>query len=250
MHRICDYLEVPLNEIKPRVNYAFLYGVGCHSKRTHMSGDDDTTPNYDALCEACAEGRQTLDHQITSLQRIDEKAIQILRANILFIGLILTALSFVVQSPMDISRFINFHTVFGAFLLLGSCISAGITFLVTEYEPGIGAAAINTTVNDGLTEKQLYTRLANGYSDWVEYNESALQLNGLIATATILFVINAIALLTTGAIIGALGKSGTTTSNGLFGLLLVLLGTLSFIVYKFDLWVQTHYVLKKEENGR
>lgn len=41
-----------------------------------MSSDDEGVPNFDALCEACEEGRQTLDHQIASLERIDEKALR------------------------------------------------------------------------------------------------------------------------------------------------------------------------------
>lgn len=212
-----------------------------------MSSDDEGVPNFDAICEACDEGRQTLDHQISSLQRIDEKAIRMLRANILFIGLILTALSFIVQSEMTINRFINLHTVMGAFLLIGSCALSGITFLVTEYEPGISASAINTTVQDELTDRELYTRLANGYADWIEYNESALQMNGLIATGTIILVINAIGFLTSGTVIGGFDLSGSVHSKGLFGFLVVFFGFLNFIVYKFDLWVHTHYAITSEE---
>lgn len=145
---------------------------------------------------------------------------------------------------MNVDRFVNFHTLLGTGLLIGSCTIAAITFLVTEYEPGISAEALTVTVTEELSEGELYQRLANGYADWIEYNESALQVNGLLATFMTILVIDGIAFLTTGAIIGALELSGTTTSKGVFGLFVVLLGTLSFVIYKFDLWVETHYVFK------
>lgn len=141
---------------------------------------------------------------------------------------------------MSITRFINLHTVTGALLLIGSCALAGITFLVTEYEPGISAEAITQTVQEELTDQELYMRLANGYAEWIQYNESAVQVNGLIATGTIILVIDAIALLTAGAVIGAFDLSGSVHSKGLFGLLVVFLGFLSFVIYKFDLWIHTH----------
>lgn len=54
---------------------------------------DDAVSNVGALREACNEGRATLDHQITNLQKIDQKAIKVLRANILL------SVSYLLHSP-------------------------------------------------------------------------------------------------------------------------------------------------------
>lgn len=215
-----------------------------------MTDNGEDVPNFDALCQACEEGRKTLDHQIASLRRIDNKAIQILRANILFIGLILTALTVTVESSIDVLRFVNAHTILGSLFLLCSCAMAAMTSLVTEYEPGIGATAIRTTVEENLPEKRLHTRLSNGYAGWIQYNESALQINGLLMTGTIILVIDAIALLTSGTIIGAVNWSRTSKSVGVFlGLLLFLL-VIDFVVYRIDLWVETHHVLNNQVNDK
>lgn len=209
-----------------------------------MADDREEVPNFEALRKVCEEGRETLDHQITSLRNIDDKAVRILRANILFIGLVLTAVSITIRSPIDVLRFLNSHTVLGAVLLLCSCAMAAMTFLVTEYEPGIGANAVTTTAEESLPEKQLYVRLSNGYASWMRYNESALQINGLLVTGTIILVIDAIALLTSGAVIGAVGWSRTDRSIGVLLTMVVFLSIIDFAVYKIDLWVETHHDLR------
>lgn len=215
-----------------------------------MTDNGEDAPDFDALCKACEEGRETLDHQIASLRNIDDKAIRVLRANILFIGLVLTAVSVTVKSSIGILRFVNAHTILGSFLLLCSCAMAAMTFLVTEYEPGISASAIATTVEESLSERQLHVRLSNGYAGWIQYNESALQINGLLATGTIILVIDAIALLTSGAVVGAIDWSRSGKSVGVLIALIVFLLIIDFIVYKIDLWVETHHVLNAHKNNK
>lgn len=215
-----------------------------------MTDDREDVPNFDALCKACEEGRETLDHQIASLRNIDDKAVRILRANILFIGLVLTAVSITVRSSIDVFRFVNSHTILGSFLLLCSCAMAAMTFLVTEYEPGIGANAITITTEEDLSKQQLHVRLSNGYASWIRYNESALQINGLLATGTIILVIDAIALLTSGAIIGAVNWLRSSKSVGVLLALIVFLLAIDFVVYKIDLWIETHHVLNDHGENR
>lgn len=212
--------------------------------------DNGDGPSFDALSKTCEEGRKTLDHQIASLRNIDDKAIRILRANILFIGLVLTSLSITVQSSIDAFRFVNSHTIIGSLLLLCSCAMASMTSLVTEYEPGIGGQAIATTTERTLSKKQLYTHLANGYAGWIQYNESALQINSLLVTGTIILVINAIALLTSGAVIGAIDWSRSSKSVGVLVILIAVLLIINFVVYKIDLWVETHHVLNNHTSDK
>jgi len=51
------------------------------------------------------ELRTTFDYQVERVQEIDEKAIEILKANLLLIGLVVTGGSIVVQTDIDVAAF-------------------------------------------------------------------------------------------------------------------------------------------------
>lgn len=208
------------------------------------SGSSDG--HVDALRVTCEEGRETLGEQIESLRRVDRKAIQILRVNILVIGAILTGLSIAVRSETAVLRFVNVASVLGAGTLLLSSTGAAMTYVATSFESGIAPDAIRSASRDSLTEAMIHRRLSNGYARWIEYNESALKMNGALLTLTILLLIDSIGLLSAGGILGAMGVSRTWYSAAASIVVLLVLAVLNFLTYKLDLWIHTHYLMRRE----
>src|SRR6056297_1262199 len=105
----------------------------------YESGTDTPSPLYDVVpfertdaptsvvSQACSEARMVLDHQISTLSDIDDKAARIFRVNILLVGLLLTTLSFVArrqpatgQFQPKLQHFINLYNEIGGIFLLGS----------------------------------------------------------------------------------------------------------------------------------
>ncbi len=56
--------------------------------------------DVNTLRSAHEEARKTLDHQINTINEVDDKASEILRYCLLFIGVIVTAASIVAANPL------------------------------------------------------------------------------------------------------------------------------------------------------
>lgn len=196
---------------------------------------DNEGDHVEALEAACEEARETLDQQVTWLRQIDQKSIRILRANILLLGLTLTALSILVRTDtVGLAPYVNLYTGFGVLLLLGSTNCAGITYISSRFEGGVDAQDVQDTFEDEYSPEEFYDRLARGYSNWIEYNNLVVKVNAHLCTITILLAINAVVFITVGAIAGAAGYDGTTLSYVLFVCVLVALFALDYLVFKID----------------
>jgi len=215
-------------------------------KPRQQHADDEQA--VEALEVACTEARETLDQQVTWLRQIDQKSIRILRANILLLGLTLTALSILVRTDaVDLAPYVNLYTGFGVCLVLGSTICAGITYISSRFESGIDARDVQDTYEDRYSPVELYDRLAQGYANWIEYNNLVIKVNAHLCTITILLAINAVVFITLGAISGAAGYDGTTLSYVLFVVVLVALLALDYLAFKIDDAIETYY---SWNNGR
>ena len=194
----------------------------------------------EALCAACEEAKGTLDHQLNWLQQTDEKAVRILRANILLIGLILTALSLSLRSKaIAVDQFLNLYTIFGGLALILSSMGAAITYISSSFEAGVGDSDLEATLEDEPDLKTLYRELAQGYSEWISYNRYVLGYNSILITMTLIAVVNAISFLSVGATVGILQMSFTKISKISFVILSIVMALISVLIYKsekFVLW--------------
>ncbi|MFC6975842.1 hypothetical protein ACFQL1_16020 [Halomicroarcula sp. GCM10025709] len=197
--------------------------------------DGDDEANLAALQGACEEAKETVNHQMNWLQQMDTKAVKILRAVLVLIGLLLTALSVSVRSSsIQITQFVNLFTIAGGLALVLSSISAAITYIASSFEAGIGRRDLTEAIDEGYTEVKFHTELAKGYSNWIQFNQYVLQYNAIILALTIIFVINAITFLTAGAIVGVLQVAFSPASTVVFAALVIFLVGVDILVYKSE----------------
>lgn len=190
-------------------------------------------PDLKTLQMACEEGQRTFEYQVERLQEIDSKAIEILKANLLIIGVLVTALSIAIQAGVDVSGVVNLFTLTGAALLLASTGLAGVTYNASNIRGGVGKSAIEQTLSEGYTEQEFYEVLARSYGEWIAYNSEVTAANDILVTITVIFVIDAFILLTAGIGVAFVGPPFAVAIGVYLGVIVVL-GALSWIVYQMD----------------
>lgn len=203
-----------------------------------MSGEshfdaDATEADVETLQSACEEGRRTFEYQVERLREIDSKAIEILKANLLIIGVLVTALSIAVQSGIDVSGVANPFTIGGAVLLLLSTAIAGVTYNASNVRGGIGRGAIERILAEEYTEREFYEVLARSYGEWIEYNSEVTAVNDILITVTVVLVIDAFLFLTVGVVVAFVDPPLLVTVGG-FLAMTAALGVGSWIVYQLD----------------
>lgn len=172
------------------------------------AGDEpDSASN--ALGLTREETRATFEYQVQRIQEIDGKAIEILKANLLLIGILVTAGSILIQTEFDVGAFLNVFTGFGALLLFVSTGLAGVTYTSSNLRGGLDAADIERAVSQHASEsdQEFEERLLRSYGRWIEYNAQVTAVNDMLASATVLIVITAFAYVIVGVAVGAVGIS-------------------------------------------
>lgn len=189
----------------------------------------DGTGPYDVTRE---ELRTTFDYQVARLQEIDTKAIEILKANLLLIGILVTGGSILVQTDLEIAAFLNPFTVAGGLLLLGSTGLAAVTYTASDIRGGLDAEAIESIIaarsssastgfdgfdgfdgSDGfdggndLDGGGFDERLIRSYAEWIDYNARVTAVNDLLATVTVVSVFVAFVYVIAGVAVGGAGLS-------------------------------------------
>jgi hypothetical protein len=182
------------------------------------------------------ELRATFDYQVERVQEIDEKAIEILKANLLLIGLVVTGGSIVVQTEVDVLPFINLFTATSALLLLVSTGLAGVTYTASNLRGGIDGDAVDvalaTARADPAAEGDRFeVRLLRSYGQWIEYNARVTAVNDMFATVTVLMVIAAFVYVVAGLAVGALSPSTAISVTAFLVLSAVLIWLGGFAYY-------------------
>lgn len=204
-----------------------------------MSQEDPEPPTAaggsDALSLAREETRTTFEYQVQRLEEIDNKAIEILKANLLLIGIVVTAGSILVQTDFRTDPFVNVFTGFGAVLLFVSTALAGVTYNASNLRGGLDAddveAAIARRAADA--DEAFERRLLRSYGRWIEYNAQVTAVNDLLVTATVLLVVTSFAYVVAGVAVGAAGLS-TAASLVAFGAFTVPAAWLVRTAYHMD----------------
>lgn len=199
---------------------------------TDRGEPSDRNPAVDpAVADATREElRTTFDYQVERLREIDTKAIEILKANLLLIGIVVTGGSIIVQTDLDIGVFLNPFTVVGGLLLLASTGLAAVTYTASDLRGGLDLTAIDdilaqeaarrhrtgssarvdgtTSVDprgDGSSEVGFDERLLRSYAEWIDYNARVTAVNDLLATITVLLIFVAFVYVIAGVVVGAAG---------------------------------------------
>ncbi|WP_200531806.1 hypothetical protein [Halorubrum sp. LN27] len=158
------------------------------------------------------ELRTTFDYQVERLREIDNKAIEILKANLLLIGIVVTGGSIVVQTTVDLAAFLNPFTVVGGLLLLASTGLAAVTYTASDLRGGLDLKAVDAVVtaernggSDSSDAPEFDERLLRSYAEWIDYNARVTAVNDLLATVTVLLIFVAFVYVIAGVVVGAAG---------------------------------------------
>jgi len=158
------------------------------------------------------ELRTTFDYQVERLREIDNKAIEILKANLLLIGIVVTGGSIVVQTTVDLAAFLNPFTVVGGLLLLASTGLAAVTYTASDLRGGLDIKAVDAVVasetgGSPTDAPEFDERLLRSYAEWIDYNARVTAVNDLLATVTVLLIFVAFVYVIAGVVAGAAGLS-------------------------------------------
>lgn len=158
--------------------------------------------DIEALRKTQSEARAVLDHQIQTFNDVDNKAAKTSRMALLLLGLILTAVSFLLQSNgLDLSPYINGFSISGVGLLIFSFIAAIATYTTTSIQTGIGPSAIQRLVDEKYTEKEWLILLLRSEAGWMEENEQLQSRNATLLTVSHALLILAVVALVVGVVI-------------------------------------------------
>ncbi|EMA68125.1 hypothetical protein C461_06074 [Halorubrum aidingense JCM 13560] len=175
---------------------------------------EEATIDPAVAATAREELRTTFDYQVERLREIDNKAIEILKANLLLIGIVVTGGSIVVQTELDLAVFLNPFTVVGGLLLLASTGLAAVTYTASDLRGGLDIRAIDAVIASERTESATADtddgadpgfdeRLLRSYAEWIDYNARVTAVNDLLATATVLLIFVAFVYVIAGVVVGA-----------------------------------------------
>ncbi|WP_339102796.1 hypothetical protein [Haloterrigena salinisoli] len=194
----------------------------------------------ETVAVAREELQRTFDYQVERFQEIDAKAIEILKANLLLIGLVVTGGSIVFQTDIHVMAFVNLFTIAGGVLLLVSTGLAGVTYTASNLRGGIDTDAVEVGLASARVAPEARAetapfeeRLLRSYGRWIEYNARVTAVNDMFATITVLMVIAALVYVTAGITAGAVGPS-TVVSVLSFLVLSAVLAWLGAFAYYMD----------------
>ena len=210
------------------------------------SGGPDGGAAIDPTVAATAreELRITFDYQVERLREIDTKAIEILKANLVLIGIVVTGGSIVVQTEFDLGGFLNPFTLASGVLLLVSTGLAAVTYTASDLRGGLSIGDVDAVVAAerrrasagegppaGEAESGFDERLLRSYAEWINYNARVIAVNDLLATVTVLLVFLAFVYVVAGVAAGAVGLSSI---GSLVAFAVLTLFALAFV------WIAAH----------
>lgn len=161
------------------------------------NSEPESAPDIAVLRSACEESRSVLDHQLSVLDDIDEKAIWSVRTAILVLGLLISAASFADGSAVRQAELPILGLAFAGTIGLASTIWLGIfTYHWSFEEFGIGPNERSAAVlQDGSEHRWRTHLLMTGYTPWIQRQESFNRYNQLLLFITHLLLSMGVTLL-------------------------------------------------------
>lgn len=198
----------------------------------HQPSENGELPLEDGTAELLhSELKLTLEYQVQRLREIDTKAMEILKANLLLVGIVLTGGSVLVQTDLTIAPFLNPFMIAGVLLLLFSTGLAGVTYTSSNLRGGLDSHAIEDAL--GRSQDAVERRLLRSYAQWIEFNARVTAINDMFVTATVLSVIVAFVYIAAGLVAGIV-LLPPLASAGAFVLLSVASLWVCRLVYNMD----------------
>ncbi|AZH24089.1 hypothetical protein [Haloplanus aerogenes] len=191
----------------------------------------DVDDELGGLETSLAEARRFLDEQLSSIDNVDGKAIQLFQVVTVLLGLLLSLLSFVYDGREATAvELLNPFTLAGLACLVGAMAAAAITYATGEYHAGVGAEDLRWIADggyaDGEFRRSLHTDLLTGYADWIDANRRANQRQSVFITVTILAIIYGIASLSVGVVVALVPSVGLPFA----AVLLVVLASITWLL--------------------
>ena len=199
-----------------------------------QSVDSETVVDPAATRELTREElRTTFEYQVQRLQEIDSKAIEILKANLLLIGIVVTGGSVLIQTDLAVGTFLNSFTLTGGLLLLASTGLAAVTYTASNLRGGLDTDAVERAIGAEADGAAFERRLLRSYGRWIEYNARVTAVNDLLATITVLLVFVAFVYVVAGVAVGGAGLSAGGELVA-FGVVTLLMGAFSWFGFHMD----------------
>jgi len=231
----------------------FVNSAGKQSLR----GDKESAIDPTVAAATREELRTTFDYQVERLREIDTKAIEILKANLLLIGILVTGGTILVQTDLQVAAFINPFTITGGILLLASTGLAAVTYTASDIRGGLDPEAVEVAIADfararvdqggadqgpdpravvdGNEEprQQFEERLIRSYAEWIDYNARVTAVNDLLATVMVISVFVAFVYVLAGGVVAAADLGAAASWATFFGLTAAV-GVFAWVVVHMD----------------
>ncbi len=178
----CKHEETPAEEVQRRI------------AALEYRGDQETAE------QLCIEARRTLDHQLDALDDIDEKAVSLLKVNVLVIGIVFSALALAAdfRNGFPVEAIENPSLIGGIALFILSAMFAAITYTASDTEPGMASEEIHNVIDADLPARDFYVATASSYAYWIEFNDTTNLRNAPLITVTVIVLIGGILSLSVG----------------------------------------------------
>lgn len=145
------------------------------------------------------EAHRTTDEQVSTLADIDNKAVRILRSNLLILSILLTGFSVIAsESSRNLDGLVNPFFTVGVVFLLASTVLAAFTYTVSNKRSGMSGRDIKRLLDNDYSPEQNLRGILESYARWIQYNFRMNTKNALLGTSVLLLLIYAIILLTIG----------------------------------------------------
>lgn len=162
-------------------------------------GPAERPHDIEALRTTLEESRSVIDHQVQTFNDVDSKAAQTFRLEVILLGLLVTALTFVLRTdPMTIDPYLNPYTAWGIISLEISFITAVIVYSSTSIQTGVGPNDIGRLISRRYTERDWLILLLRSTGEWIRFNEQQQAWNGLLLSVSHAALVLAVLLLSAG----------------------------------------------------
>lgn len=146
------------------------------------------------------EVRETVENQVSWLERLNEKALGLLRFNAILLGLLVPMFSFLLEFGVvaGIESLYTSQMVLGVVTLVTSTAGAGLTYTSSSMDVGVSDSDVETAKRRDLTDSEVHDTLVESYADWIQSNRQTLHRNASLVTVTVGLTITAIVFLSLG----------------------------------------------------
>ena len=138
------------------------------------------------------ESRRVLDHQIDSINAVEDKAAWTLRVDVLLLSVLIAA----------VGRFgvagINGFSLVGVLLVVLSLVVGIVTYGVSDVDVGSAPGTVERNVPHDHTPSDVYDALLAIHEDSIAFNRGTLSANERLLTLTQALLVAGVSFVTTG----------------------------------------------------